>query len=425
MSEPIILGEGTFGTVFKPAIPCDLPLDLTNTISKVMKTENAEAELKEFDNIEGLDPYHIGKPMLCEISQENFDKYVVAQSSNIIAVNGPDARNYRMLQYNYGGRDLSIFVIDMKRLPPEIISIFWRETIHLWEGIHEFMRRGLSHGDIKPQNIVFNYDTHELKYIDFGNMARISELIAGTKPREFFWNLPLELSIDSSPDVEKTLTRNKTFLEYTENKTNPALAVMIPKPGSTAKKIPKIINPSLLKSISLSAMAGFSLKTSNEKSIITTDTYGLAGTLCFVANRMYDEKMITDQAYTTLFSFFSKYFDPNVATRSGTDIEASVHEYKDILSRLGFGVAATHIIEEATTPMIGVAATPMIEEKRRSRSRSRDRKTQGRRSRSRSRDRKTQAEEKSRSRSRSRDRKTQGRSSPKRKQTRSRKDKTP
>lgn len=417
MSEPIILGEGTFGTVFKPAIPCDLPLDLTNTISKVMKTENAEAELKEFDKIEELEPYHIGKPVLCEISQENFDKYVVAQSSNIIAVNGHDARNYRMLQYNYGGRDLSIFVVDMKRLPPEIISIFWRETIRLWEGIREFMRSGLSHGDIKPQNIVFNYDTHELKYIDFGNMARISELVSGTKPREFFWNLPLELSIDSSPDVEKTLTRNKTFLEYTENKTNPALAVMIPKPGSTAKKIPKIINPSLLQSISLSAMAGFSLKTSNEKSIITTDTYGLAGTLCFVANRMYDEKMITDQAYTTLFSFFSKYFDPNVATRSGTDIEASVHEYKDILSRLGFGVAATHIIEEA--------ATPMIKEKRRSRSR--DRKTQGRRSRSRSRDRKTQAEEKNRSRSRSRsiDRKTQDRSSSKRKQTRSRKDKTP
>jgi hypothetical protein len=117
-----------------------------------------------------------------------------------------------------------------------------------------------------------------------------------------------------------------------------------------------------------------------------------------------------------LFSFFSKYFDPNVATRSGTDIEASVHEYKDILSRLGFGVAATHMIEEAATPAV---------EKRRSRSRSRDRKTQGRRSRSRSRDRKTQVEEKSRSRSRSRDRKTQGRSSPKRKQTRSRKDKTP
>jgi len=414
MSEPIILGEGTFGTVFKPAIPCDLPLDLTNKISKVMETKTAEAELKEFDKIEGLEPYHIGKPVMCEISQENFDKYVVAQSSNIIAVNGPDARNYRMLQYNYGGRDLSIFVVDMKRLPPEIISIFWRETIRLWEGIREFIRRGLSHGDIKPQNIVFNYETHDLKYIDFGNMARISELIAGIKQREFFWNLPLELSIESSPDVEKTLTRNKTFLEYTENKTNPALAVMIPKPGSTAKKIPKIINPSLLSSISLSAMAGFELKTSNEKSIITTDTYGLAGTLCFVANRMYDEKMITSEAYTTLFSFFSKYFDPNVGTRSGTDIEASVHEYRDILSRLGFGVAATPMIEEAATPAV---------EKRRSRSRSRDRKTQGRRSRSR--DRKTQAEEKSRSRSRSRDRKTQGRSSPKRKQTRSRKDKTP
>jgi serine/threonine protein kinase len=414
MSEPIILGEGTFGTVFKPAIPCDLPLDLTNKISKVMETKTAEAELKEFDKIEGLEPYHIGKPVMCEISQENFDKYVVAQSSNIIAVNGPDARNYRMLQYNYGGRDLSIFVVDMKRLPPEIISIFWRETIRLWEGIREFMRRGLSHGDIKPQNIVFNYETHDLKYIDFGNMARISELIAGIKQREFFWNLPLELSIESSPDVEKTLTRNKTFLEYTENKTNPTLAVMIPKPGSTAKKIPKIINPSLLTSISLSAMAGFGFKTSNERSIITTDTYGLAGTLCFVANRMYDEKMITSEAYTTLYGFFSKYFDPNVGTRSGTDIEASVHEYRDILSRLGFGVAATPMIEEAATPAV---------EKRRSRSRSRDRKTQGRRSRSR--DRKTQVEEKSRSRSRSRDRKTQGRSSPKRKQTRSRKDKTP
>lgn len=379
MSEPIIIGEGTFGTVFKPAIPCDMPLDLTNKISKVMKTENAEVEYHEFDNIEGLEQYHIGKPVICEISQDNFNNFIVAQSSNIVEKNGNDAKTYRMLQYNYGGKDLSIFVVDMKRLPPEIISVFWAETIKLWEGIREFVKRGLSHGDIKPQNIVFNYDTHELKYIDFGNMARISELLSG-KPREFFWNLPLELSIESSPDVEKTLTRNKTFLEYTENKTNPALSVMIPKPGSIAKKIPKIINPNLLKSISLSATAGFAIQTTNQKSIETTDTYGLAGSLCFVANKMYEEKMMNDDTYTALYVFFSKYFDPNVVTRSGSDIEASVNEYRGLLSRLGFGVTTA-------------------EEKRRSRSR--ERKTQGRRSPSPNRDRKT--------RSLSRDRKTRSR----------------
>jgi len=290
-----------------------------------------------------------------------------------------------MLQYNYGGKDLSLFVVDMKRLPPEIISVFWAETIKLWEGIREFVKRGLSHGDIKPQNIVFNYDTHELKYIDFGNMARISELLSG-KPREFFWNLPLELSIESFPDVENTLTRNKTFLEYTENKTNLALAVMIPKPGSTAKKIPKIINPNLLKSISLSAAAGFAVQTTNQKSIETTDTYGLAGSLCFVANQMYEEKMMNYDTYTALYVFFSKYFDPNVVTRSGSDIEASVNEYRGVLSRLGFGVTTA-------------------EEKRRSRSRSRSRSRE--RSRSRSRERKTQGR---RSPSLSRDRKTRSRS---------------
>ena len=34
-----------------------------------METKTAEAEFKEFDKIEELEPYHIGKPVLCEISQ--------------------------------------------------------------------------------------------------------------------------------------------------------------------------------------------------------------------------------------------------------------------------------------------------------------------------------------------------------------------
>jgi serine/threonine protein kinase len=170
MSEPLLIAEGTFGAVFKPAIPCDEVRELTNKVSKVMKTENAIAELNEYDKLDGFEKYNIAKPQICKISQRDFDKYVVGNDSRIIQVHGSNAEKYSMLQYEYGGRDLTVFALYMQgffETDQEKLKLFWTETIKLWEGIREYRHRGLSHRDIKPQNIVYNSDTNILKFIDF------------------------------------------------------------------------------------------------------------------------------------------------------------------------------------------------------------------------------------------------------------------
>ena len=93
-------------------------------------------------------------------------------------------------------------------------------------------------------------------------------------------------------DVKKTLENNKRFLEYTENKNDPNMAVMILKPGSKAKKPPKIMNHDLVTKIVDGVVAGKTMVSTSEKSIITTDTYGLAGSLCYVLNKMFEQGTI-------------------------------------------------------------------------------------------------------------------------------------
>jgi hypothetical protein len=186
---------------------------------------------------------------------------------------------------------------------------------------------------------VYNSDTNDLKFIDFGNMKSIGELLV-EKQYDFFWNHPLELSIETMPvnrdNVKTTLENNKRFLEYTENKNDPKMAVMILKPGSKAKKPPKILNPELVTKIVEGVVDGSkTMVSTSEKSIITTDTYGLAGSLCYVLNKMFEQGTIDRDKYNTIYEFLKQYFDPNVLTRRGDDIEATIRDYKTLLSSIG------------------------------------------------------------------------------------------
>ena len=53
-----VLGEGAYGCVHKPSLHClgDPTFDYKNYVSKLMKTSNAKAELKEFVTIHQYDP---------------------------------------------------------------------------------------------------------------------------------------------------------------------------------------------------------------------------------------------------------------------------------------------------------------------------------------------------------------------------------
>ena len=76
VKERKIIGEGAYGCVHKPSLHClnkntntKSKINYKNYVSKIMKTDEAEKELKEFVVIGSYDntnEFHLGMPILCQ-----------------------------------------------------------------------------------------------------------------------------------------------------------------------------------------------------------------------------------------------------------------------------------------------------------------------------------------------------------------------
>ena len=68
-----IIGEGAFGCVIKPSLPCDdKKLSYKNKISKVMISKEAIKELKEYKIISTVDKekkFYLGVPTRCRLKK--------------------------------------------------------------------------------------------------------------------------------------------------------------------------------------------------------------------------------------------------------------------------------------------------------------------------------------------------------------------
>lgn len=147
MARRKVIGQGTYGCIHQPSLHCkeNIPLDYNHNISKLMKTKDAEKELREFVLISNLDKtneYHLGTPTICEPNindietQEDvdectrFDGYEVMEHPN----------KYRLLIQKSGGYDLSYFckhyLTNFSKENPENNLLFWLEVYHLLKGIH-------------------------------------------------------------------------------------------------------------------------------------------------------------------------------------------------------------------------------------------------------------------------------------------------
>ena len=66
-----VIGEGSYGCVHNPSLYCEdaISQDRNGKISKILATEYAEKEMKEYDVMEQVDPtseYYVGKPTMCQ-----------------------------------------------------------------------------------------------------------------------------------------------------------------------------------------------------------------------------------------------------------------------------------------------------------------------------------------------------------------------
>ena len=190
-----IIGEGSYGCVHKPSIRCKTSpkqgFSYEDYVSKIMRTEHARKELKEFVAIKKIDPdnkYHLGSPILCEpnLQEPNVEKEI----DDCKYIKGDDVfkypTRYKLLLMKYGGIDLKALATTylshfLKKDKQHHVDMFWINAHHLFKGLKFFKQHGLVHNDLKPQNIVFNPDGFKLSYIDFGLMRSKREVILTSK----------------------------------------------------------------------------------------------------------------------------------------------------------------------------------------------------------------------------------------------------
>jgi serine/threonine protein kinase len=225
MSEPKVIGEGSYGCVHKPSLTCkNKPkLSYKNKVSKVLLKSAAKTELKEYRNLKDADKkndFYVGKPVSCEI--ENIPVNINAIKKCTIGsdvIN--DLKQHKLIIMGDGGINIEDYVKKIKKWTPSVANrneseLFLLESLRLFTGLIKFKEHDLVHHDLKPQNIVYNDETKRLNYIDFGLMTSKTKLIEESKKSKnhmatFHWSFPWELEYLNKTLFTKFKNKNRQY----------------------------------------------------------------------------------------------------------------------------------------------------------------------------------------------------------------------
>lgn len=184
-----ILGEGTYGCAMTPPISCYDTKMNPNHVSKLMRKREALSEMKEYKKIKKIDPkreFTLGVPKLCKrikplheqapVTFDDITKCKITEQDELFDDEPIDLTDYYSLQMINGG--MSIEDINTKNARKKMKnSKITREIMlgirRLFVGLGKMLKSGYIHNDIKPDNILFNPNTREFNYIDFGLMYEI------------------------------------------------------------------------------------------------------------------------------------------------------------------------------------------------------------------------------------------------------------
>ena len=369
-----VIGEGTYGCVQKPSLHCSKGIDANfnykNYVSKIMKTKDAELELKEFIVMDTLDPtnkYHLGSTMLCQ--PELNDKIIDKDISSCKYIKSDEVKSdhndYKIILMEFGGPDfknlcsseLHKYLSTKKR---QKTDQFWLEVHHLITGLQFFKNNGLVHNDIKPQNILFNMKTGKLAFIDFGLMRSKKEIIQSSKKSDNFlgiyhWSYPFECGLMNKKKYneyrELNTTRKKTYknqlseMIINNTKTNPfkmsisnpnAFNILFAYINLNGDPPPSVTKYGYIEHF----FDGINNVMANNYDDVLTDIvnsidiYGLGFTLQFILNCFYRHEAIDQDFYTRFSTFFHKMYDFNLKTRE-LNIDNLINEYENILLETG------------------------------------------------------------------------------------------
>jgi serine/threonine protein kinase len=372
-----VIGEGAYGCVHKPSIHCKngVPhgFDYSKYVSKIMKTKEAESELKEFIVIGSYDKeneFHLGAPHMCQPNLDDPSLYDDIDECKHIKASDVKRkpRDYKLLLLEYGGPDLKALCNNelnkyLKTNKTQKSDAFWLEVHRLIKGLHFFKKNGIVHNDIKPQNILFNTKTGELKYIDFGLMRKKDVIVQVSKKNDnflgiFHWSYPFDCGFMEKKMYQKYLSSSKSKREeYKTQLSN--LIVINPDKKTNTLQLPirhpdafnilfAYINPEGVEPMSAKKYGyiqhffdGFNELVDNngyaavlDKITDSIDVFGLGFTLQYILNCFMRQKAVSNEMFARLSSFFHKMYDFNPNTRE-TNIDILLNEYETILLETG------------------------------------------------------------------------------------------
>ena len=185
-----VVGEGTYGCVTKPNLPCKHGKNTRkrkNRLTKIMTKEHALDEYNEMLAItraRGIKKYIISMPDICEPKLDaDFFKTVQQCDNDDFPKLRPN--DFALLVLEDGGISLKTFSDKfLPTLSTRDVEIFFTKIKTLLDGLVYFQKHNIIHHDIKTQNVVYNIQTGNLRYIDFGLMKMKTEMIRESKEND-------------------------------------------------------------------------------------------------------------------------------------------------------------------------------------------------------------------------------------------------
>jgi hypothetical protein len=342
-----IIGSGSYGCVYKPALKCDgeLNIDITK-VSKLMKRTDTEFKLIEIINtIDPLYLFHLQNHQCSPNTDENNKDEInkCGFNDNNVVV--------KLLLMDDGGMDLykftkkiqpttlfKTFKNTIKNILPSRVNKkqlylkeFYSDLLRIFYGIKKIKDNGYIHNDIKMENIMVKINPRNvdlrLNLIDFGLM---------TKYRKF--------DIYSIFDLSDDININKFITEFIEKPYYPIDLLYILKKDihffvetQNIHYIKLKINNKRVNSIiklDLNNYSSISIMDTNKniiQSIIQSiDTYMLGMTMLIFSNKIKLETHINPELSYDLFLLFYGMMSYNYANRK--TIEESIERFNDIIN---------------------------------------------------------------------------------------------
>jgi serine/threonine protein kinase len=175
-----LIGQGSYGCVFKPGLKCNGELAGNDKISKLMIKKEALKEINELKKIDIIDKdfiFHIETPRLCDISINDYINEPGIDRCNLIKDISKLSKLSKLvnLEYNYGGITIKE-LLERRLINNEfLIKAYFTKFENMFYGLYQMNKNNFMHNDIKNVNIVIHPSNLDIKYIDFGLSRSINK----------------------------------------------------------------------------------------------------------------------------------------------------------------------------------------------------------------------------------------------------------